>query len=63
MPGEPIEMPSETVIVLKMRLLPPASSAPPAAAVARPSMCTLHGVMFDQVLATPIDGLAKSASS
>jgi hypothetical protein len=34
MPGVPIEMPSDTVIVPKIVLLPPASSAQAAAAVA-----------------------------
>ena len=62
MPGEPIEMPSETVMVLNCRLLPPAASAPAAAAVARPSRWTLQGVMFDQVEAMPIEGRVKSAS-
>ena len=63
MPGVPIAMPSDTVMVLKIRLLPPAPSAAAAAAVARPSRCTLHGVMFDQVLAMPIEGFSKSAST
>ena len=63
MPGEPIEIPSETVIVLKMRLMAPAPSAASAAALARPSRCTLHGVMFDQVLAMPIEGFSKSPSA
>jgi hypothetical protein len=40
-PGVPIEMPSETLIVLKITPLAPASSAPLAASSARPSMCML----------------------
>src|SRR5882724_2883429 len=63
MPGEPMEMPSETVIVLKMTLLPPALSAPAAAARASSPMCMLHGVRLDHVDAMPIWGRAKSASS
>ena len=39
------------------------SDAAAAAAVARPSRCMLLGVMFDQVVAMPTDGLSKSAST
>src|SRR5215471_18794820 len=62
MPGEPMEMPSETVMVLNRTLLPPAASAPAAASRASSAMCMLQGVTFAQVDATPIWGFAKSAS-
>src|SRR4051812_49308999 len=63
MPGVPIEMPSDTVIVLKTTLFAPAASMPAAASFASSAMCTLQGVRFDQVDATPIWDLPKSASS
>jgi hypothetical protein len=44
MPSVPIEMPSDTVIVLKMTAFAPAALAPAAARRASSSMCTLHGV-------------------
>ncbi len=44
MPSVPIEMPSDTVMVLKITALPPAAFAPSAACRASSSMCTLHGV-------------------
>ncbi len=44
MPSEPIEMPSDTVMVLKITALAPAPSAPAAAALANWSMCMLQGV-------------------
>ena len=62
MPAVPIEMPSETVMVLKSTLLPPAASTPAQASRASSPMCMLHGVTFAQVEATPICGRAKSAS-
>ena len=60
MPGVPIEMPSETVMVLNTTLLAPAASAPCAAASASLSMCMLQGVTIDQVEAMPTCALAKS---
>ncbi len=63
MPGVPIEMPSDTVIVLNSTLFAPAPSTPAAASRASSPMCMLHGVRFDQVEATPIWGFAKSASA
>jgi hypothetical protein len=54
MPGVPIEMPSETVIVPNTVALPPAPSAPLAAASASRSMCMLQGVSVLHVDATPI---------
>src|SRR6188508_2457795 len=62
MPGEPIEMPSDTVMVLNSTPLPPAPSAPLTASPASSLMCMLQGVRFAQVDATPICGLPKSAS-
>ena len=62
MPGVPIEMPSDTVIVLNKTPFAPAASAPWAASRARPSMCMLHGVTMLQVDAMPICGLLKSSS-
>ena len=62
MPGEPIEIPSETVIVLNVTALPPASSAPMAAASARSLMCVLQGVKLLQVDAIPTWGFWKSLS-
>ena len=62
MPCVPMEMPSETVIVLKTTLLPPASSAPAPARSANPSICMLQGVTMLQVEAMPTCGLEKSSS-
>ncbi len=61
MPSVPIEMPSDTVMVLKTTALAPAASTPAAAAAASRSMCMLHGVTWLQVEQMPICGLAKSA--
>ena len=63
MPGVPMEMPSDTVMVLKTTLFAPASSAPMAAASASASMCMLQGVTMLQVEAIPICGLSKSSVS
>ena len=62
MPAVPMEMPSDTVIVLNSRLLPPAASAPCAASPASSSMCILHGVTMLQVDAIPTWGFVKSSS-
>src|SRR6266403_5814942 len=62
MPGVPIEMPSDTVMVLNSTLLPPPPSTPAHASRARSPMCMLQGVTFPQVEATPICGLSKSWS-
>src|SRR5579863_3580816 len=61
MPSEPIEMPSDTVMVLKMMALPPASFAPFSASSASLSMCMLHGVTLLQVEAMPMSGFLKSS--
>jgi hypothetical protein len=57
-----MEMPSETVMVLKVIALAPARSAPPATSRANSSICILQGVRLLQVEATPTWGLSKSAS-
>jgi hypothetical protein len=63
MPGVPIEMPSDTVMVPNVVLLPPAASAPFAAASASLSMCMLHGVRLLHVEAMPTCGFLKSRST
>ena len=55
----PIEMPSETVMVLNSTLLPPAASTPAQLSRASSSMCMLQGVRFAQVEAMPICGLLE----
>src|SRR6185312_6462627 len=62
MPGEPMAMPSETVMVLKSTPLPPAASAPATASRASSPICMLQGVTLAHVEAMPICGLAKSSS-
>ncbi len=54
MPSDPMEMPSETVMVLKMMALPPARLAPASASRANWSMCALQGVTMLQVEAMPM---------
>src|SRR5260370_1187822 len=44
MPGVPMEMPSDTVMVLNSTLLPPAASMPAQASRASSPMCMLQGV-------------------
>ncbi len=63
MPGVPMEMPSDTVMVLNSTPLPPAASTPATASLASSLMCMLQGVRFAHVDAMPICGLPKSASS
>ena len=62
MPGVPMEMPSDTVMVLKSTLLPPAASMPLEASRASSPMWALQGVTFAHVEAMPICGLPKSSS-
>ena len=62
-PWVPIEIPSETVMVLKITDFDPVLSAPSAAASAKILMCMLHGVTMLQVEAIPTCGLEKSSSS
>jgi len=63
MPGVPIEIPSDTVIVPKIVGLPPAPATPLSAACASLSMCMLHGVSVLQVEAMPTCVRLKSRSS
>ena len=56
-PSVPMEMPSETVIVLNTTALQPWRSTPAAASSASLLMCTLHGVTSLQVEAMPTWGL------
>src|SRR5699024_9092832 len=58
----PIEIPSDTVIVLKIIGAPPASLAPLFALSANSLICTLHGVTSLHVLAIPTIGFLKSSS-
>jgi hypothetical protein len=62
MPGEPIEMPSETVMVLNSTALPPAALTPRSASAASSLRCMLQGVRFAQLEAMPTCGRRKSAS-
>ena len=61
-PSWPIEMPSETVMVLNSSGTPPAARTPSAAHLASRSMLALHGVTLFQDEATPTCGLLKSSS-
>ena len=54
MPGVPMDIPSETVMVLKTTLLAPFASTPAAACSASSLMCILQGVTLLQVEAMPI---------
>ena len=62
MPSEPIDMPSETVIVLKVTALPRALFTPWATWLASSLMWILQGVTSLQVEAMPICGFLKSLS-
>src|SRR6202522_2204761 len=62
MPSDPMEMPSEMVMVLKMIALPPARLAPASASRANWSMWALQGVTMLQVEAIPMIGFLKSSS-
>ena len=59
----PIDIPSETVIVLNMTALDPTESAPRAADSASLSICILHGVTILHVEAIPTWGFLKSSDS
>src|SRR5260370_24796080 len=61
MPSVPMDMPSETVMVLKIMDLPPAALAPASASRASWSRRMLHGVTMLQAEAMPIRGLEKSS--
>ena len=62
MPSCPIEMPSDTAIVVYSTGTAPASRAPTFAAAARRFRWTLQGVTSFQDEATPTCGLLKSSS-
>ena len=59
-PGVPIDIPSDTVMVLKIIDLPPLVLTPLEATSANLLICILHGVTMAQVEAIPIIGLLKS---
>ena len=61
-PSEPIEIPSEIVIVLKFTAFPPLESIALVATLARSFICMLHGVTILQVEAIPTCGFKKSLS-
>ena len=63
MPGEPMEMPSETVMVLNVTGFASALAIPSAAASARVLMCMLQGVRLLQVEAMPTWARLKSEAS
>ena len=52
-PSEPIEIPSEIVIVLNITAFPPAELTPISASSAKSLICILQGVTIDQVDAIP----------
>ena len=62
MPGVPMLMPSETVMVPKITPLPPAALVPASASTASLSICMLHGVTMLHSEAMPTTGFLKSAS-
>jgi hypothetical protein len=61
MPCVPIEIPSETVIVLKSTPLHSDASIEFSTRLASSLMCILQGVTFDHVDAMPTSGFEKSA--
>ena len=61
-PSVPIEMPSDTAIVLNSTGVPPASRMPALTCSASARRCTLQGVTSVHVLATPTSGFSRSAS-
>ena len=63
MPGVPMEMPSDTVMLLNSDVLGAGRGHAFGHAAASSSMCMLHGVTRLQVEAMPTCGRAKSASS
>ena len=62
MPSVPIEMPSETPIVLNRNPTSPASTTPRFTSAARSRRCMLHGLPSNQHEATPTCALSMSAS-
>ena len=61
MPSVPIEIPSDTVIVLNKTALQFDSSIDCSTISAKSLICMLQGVTFDQVEATPTNGFLKSS--
>ena len=62
-PCVPIDIPSDTVIVLKRTPLHPDASIELSTRSANSLICILQGVTFDQVDAMPTSGFEKSAVS
>src|SRR5215470_7311830 len=62
MPSVPIEMPSETPIVLKRMPTRPAASTPCFTSAERSSRCMLQGLPSNQQEAIPTCALSRSAS-
>ena len=62
MPDVPIDVPSETAIVLNSIGVPPASRMPRLTSCASSRWLRLHGIVSIQVVATPMIGLARSSS-
>ena len=58
-----MDIPSETVIVLKRTPLQSEASIDPSTSSANSFICILHGVTFDHVDAIPTNGFEKSAVS
>ena len=63
MPSVPIEMPSETAMVLHSSGTPPAARTPSLILAANRCKCALHGIASVQVLATATNGLLCKSSS
>ena len=63
MPCVPMDIPSDTVMVLKRTPLHPEASIEFSTRSANSLMCMLQGVTFDQVDAMPTNGFEKSAVS
>ena len=61
MPCVPIEIPSETVMVLKRTPFPPEISTDFSTISESAFMCILHGVTFAPVEAIPTNGFVKSS--
>src|SRR5688572_27702677 len=61
-PDVPIETPSDTAIVLNSIGVAPASRMPRFTSTARSRWLRLHGIVSIHVVATPMMGLARSAS-
>ena len=62
-PCVPIDIPSDTVMVLKRTPLHSEASIDSSTKLANSFICMLHGVTLDHVEAIPTNGFAKSAVS